>query len=307
MRRWVPALLAVLVVLDVGVLGLGLRTREGVMPPLQKRSAEFTPAPASSSPSARPGADSGIHGPLLLGANESGLVLRATRGACETRFNDPAKVWVGSLDDGTDLDDVDLPGLHEVLGLFVADTGSMVLSGLDQDCQPTAFESKDEGATWQETTVADVWRLDSDTSAFSVTGPAGKASDVTCAPVQMVNLPGRRAVASCDSSTFYVLQAGKRPVPKAAAPYTNLSVTPAPTEEHYYAFGTTVGCVAQVAEVGVDDDPTETLACLGADRAPLAIATSGDRVVVQVGDDLMVSSDEGKTFTPVAPDETTSS
>ena len=50
-----------------------------------------------------------------------------------------------------------------------------------------------------------------------------------------------------------------------------------------------------------DADEPELGECLPDDKAPLAIATAGDRVVVQVGADLMVSDDEGDTFTLVGP------
>ena len=46
---------------------------------------------------------------MLLGVNAAGDVLRATRGACEERFDNPARIWAGNVDDGVALIAVEPP------------------------------------------------------------------------------------------------------------------------------------------------------------------------------------------------------
>ena len=51
-----------------------------------------------------------VVGPVLLGVNAAGDVLRATRGACEERFDNPARIWAGNVDDGVAPTPSSLPG-----------------------------------------------------------------------------------------------------------------------------------------------------------------------------------------------------
>ncbi len=309
MRRWGTALVAALVVLDIVVLVFGVRARGGDLPPLQRGAgATFTPPTGTPSSSADPTSVAElIRAPVLLGANRSGLVLRATRGACEERFDNPTHVWTGNLDDADGLQPVDVPTLREVLGLIVLDRGTMQMSGLDETCAPATVVSTDEGVTWTSSASADVWRLSSDTQAQAVTGPGGKTIDLDCVPSQLVNLPGRRAVASCPTESFYLLRIGTDPTALTVPGFSNPSVTPHPDADTYYAFGSAAGCVAQVAVLVPDTAEPELGECLADDRAPLAIATAGDRVVVQVGADLMVGDADGKKFTLVGPAQPTPS
>ena len=300
-RRWGTALLAVLLLLDLVVLVLGFRARGGNLPPLQRGTdATYVAPTVTASPSADATTDR-ITAPVLLGANASGLVLRATRGACETRFDNPAQFWVGSLDDADGLQPAEVPTLHEVLGLFVADDGTMRMSGLDEACHPATVVSSDEGATWSAAVKAEVWRYPADTQVLGVVGPAGKPAPLGCPPSQIVNLPDRRAVVSCTFSQFFLVQPGTNPVAESVSDFSSLNVTPHPDGESFYVFGTSADCVAQVATFVLGTDEPEKGDCLEGNRAPLAIATSGDRVIVQVGADLMVSDDEGDSFTLVGP------
>jgi hypothetical protein len=308
MRRWGTALLAVLVALDLVVLVLGVQARGGDLPPLQRGAgASFTAPTASASQTADPSVSTDlIHAPVLLGANESGLVLRATRGACEPRFDNPAHFWAGHLDDADGLQPLEVPSLLEVLGLVVLDDGTMRMSGLDETCKGATVVSSDDGATWTASTSADVWRLSSDTQAAAVTGPGGATIDLDCVPDQIVNLPGQRAIASCSTESFYPLRIGqKEPVALSVSGFEDLSVTPIPGGQGYYVLGGTGRCLAQVATVVPDADKPKLGECLPDDKAPLAIATAGDRVVVQVGADLMVSDDQGDSFDLVGPAQPT--
>ncbi len=175
-RRWVVAL-AVLVVLDVLVLAFGYRARHGVLPPMQRTTTSFSVAASPSAiPTDAPGSDD-ISAPLLLGANADGVVLRATRGACEERFGRTARFWTGTVSDDAPLAEVEVPAVKEVLGLVVNANGSMRVAGLDAKCDPMTMDSDDGGASWQSAAVAKgpgIWTLPADTTATNVTAPAGR-------------------------------------------------------------------------------------------------------------------------------------
>jgi hypothetical protein len=301
MRRWSTAAVVLLVVLDVVVLAMGYRARGGHLPPLQSQTTALLIAPASATETtSEPGEDQ-LRGPVLLGANAEGAVLRAARGACQASFDNPAEVWVGSVEGGP-LQLVQIPGLLEVLGLMVYGDSSLRISGLDESCEPATFDSKDGGDTWTTVSSAGIWRLNSDTTADSVIGPVDDDElTLGCAAKNIVNLRGRRATASCASTDAFDLRPNEQPTVVSVPDYSQISITAAPEAGRYYVFGVSGGCDAQVGVVAADAESVTAKACLDDDtlgsRAPLAIATAGDRVIVQVGDDLMVSDDEGETFT----------
>jgi hypothetical protein len=295
----------VLAVLDIVVLGLGYRARGGNLPPLQRTSPSFPVPTATATGEADGVEEDGITGPLFLGVNAEGLVLRATRGACEERSGGPTRVSVGNVDDvgaGIELQDVTVPDVREVLGLMVYADGKLRVSGLAEGCDPITVDSTDQGATWTPVDIAGIWRLPQDTTAGTVTGPGGSSLSIGCPAGQIVNLPGKRAVASCESTAFYAMAVGVPAQSLQAAGFSQLSVTPAPDEGRYYAFGTTQGCGAQVGEVNPEAQAIDDLECLGDGRAPLAIAAAGDVVVLQVGASAVVSDDGGENFSPELPD-----
>ncbi len=74
-----------------------------------------------------------VVGPVLLGVNAAGEVLRATRGACEERFDNPARIWAGNVDDGVAPSAGRASGIREVLGLMVVRRRALRVSGLDLD------------------------------------------------------------------------------------------------------------------------------------------------------------------------------
>jgi len=314
-RRWGTALVVVLAVLDIVVLGLGYRARGGDLPPLQRTSPSFPVPTSTTTDEPDPVDQDAITGPLLLGVNVEGLILRATRGACDPTFGGQARVWLGTVDEARQSDalqggdpfrQLTVPDVAEVLGLMVYADGTLRVSGLTEECTPSTVESTDQGATWTPVDVAGIWRLSGDTTASTVSGPGGPSVPlgssiaIACPGHQIVNVPGRRAVASCASTAFFSLAVGVSPQSFQAAGFSQLSVTPSPEEGRYYAFGATDGCGAQAAEI--DSTDTELLACLGDGRAPLAIAAAGDLIVLQVGASVVVSDDGGESFLPELPD-----
>jgi hypothetical protein len=304
MRRWIMVALVVFAVLDLAVLAVGYRTRSGVLPPWQVQEPRFRMQPAAlSTVPATPASENAIAGPVLMAVDATGLVVRATRGACQERFDNPAQVSVGSVRDGNGLADVDVPDVIEVLGVSVLPDSHLRVAGLDQDCQVVTVDSTDQGQTWKRLASAGIWRLDGDTTAAVVTGPAGKAVPLSCVPRQLLNLPATRALASCDGGAFYVLATAAEPAPLTADGYSGLSVSAATRAGDYYTLGTTDDCVAQVGVLARNRQTVRAADCLDSDtepRSPLAIASAGDLVVVQIGEQLMASEDRGSSFDVVA-------
>jgi hypothetical protein len=315
MRRWLIVVVAVLAVLDLGVLAVGYRARAGTLPAWQVPEPAFGWQPPSGPSGDAPATSSGtidtITGPVLMAVDADGLVLRATRGACEERFANTAQVAVGSISSGVKA--VELPALAEVLGVAILPDDHLRVSGLrpkegpDGPCAPVTFDSTDSGQTWEplpEGAAAGIWRLDPDTTADRVTGPAGGVTQLDCVPLQLSNLPGSRAAVSCDGGAFYIVAPRTAPLPLGAGGYDDLSVAAGPRTGRFYVFGSTADCPAQVASASAEQQAVVALECLDPDevdshKAPLAIAAAGGQVVVQLGNDLMVSDDGGQSFTPV--------
>lgn len=300
MRRWVLVAVVVFTVLDLVVLAVAYRARAGVLPPWQVEQPRFSEPPASeATASASPTGP--ISGPVMLAVDASGLVLRATRGACEPRFNSTAQVAVGQVRSGEGLASVEVPDVVEVLGIAVLPGGHLRVAGLDAGCQPVYQDSTDGGQSWKRLAAAGIWRLDRDTTALSVTGPSfGEPAPLDCVPHQLVNMPDLRALVSCDSGSFYVLTPTGKPLPRAAGGFTSLSAAAGTRPGDFYVLGTTEACLAQLGDVLSGRQSVVNRACFSAkDNPPLGIASAGNLVVVQVGDQLAASEDGGRTFDTV--------
>jgi hypothetical protein len=299
MRGRTLAALAALAAVDLAVLALGYRAHSGSLPPFQRSSEAFE---VSDSPTTEPTAsavdEDAVVGPVLLGINAAGDVLRATRGACEERFDRTAQIWTGNVDDGDRLAAVAPLEIREVLGVMVYADGKLRVSGLDEGCQPVTFDSVDSGASWQASPVAELWRLSGDVAASLITRPVGTPANLPCPATQIVNLPDWRAIASCSQSTFVRL-GPKSQVSLSASEYEQLSATPGPTDDQYFVFGDTEDCVASVGLTSSDSQDVEELQCFSERKAPLAIASAGDLLVIQLGNDLKVSRDDGGHFDTV--------
>jgi hypothetical protein len=133
-----------------------------------------------------------------------------------------------------------------------------------------------------------------------VTGPVGANIPLGCAPQYVTNLAGSRGAVSCRDSAYYLLVPRTAPLALSASGFDQLSVAGGPRSGRYFVFGATAECGARVAAASSSQPSVTMLACLGGERGPLAIAAAGGYVVVQVGDDLMVSEDGGRHFADVA-------
>jgi len=305
MRGRALAGLAALFVVDLLVVFLGYRAHTGVLPPLQREAPAFEVDPTSEEqPTSAPVDADEVVGPALLSINAAGDVLRATRGACDPAADNAARIWTGNIDDGAALTMVEAPGISEVLGLMVLPGGVLRMSGLDDGCEPVVLDSTDAGASWISNATAGLWTLLTDDEATGVLNPAGDLLEAPCPSTQVVNLRRGRAVFSCESSTFFAVDRSVDPDTESAqalpAPdYADLSATAGFDEGTFFVFGGTAECTASFA-VAVPAVPRVTeQECFEEQKAPLAIASAGDLLVIQLGNDLRVSRDQGETFDPV--------
>jgi hypothetical protein len=190
--------------------------------------------------------------------------------------------------------------VREILGLMVYVDGRLRVTGLDPDCEPVTYDSVDEGETWEAVPEPGIWRLDKDTTAAAVIGPAGATIEVPCRPTQMVNLPLARAVASCEAGLFFLLAVNQDPVQMFAEDYHAVSATVAPGTGRYYVFGV-ADCGAQVGLVDTAEQSSARLACIeNGQVTPFAIAAAGKWVVVQGGDAIWASTDGAESFDEVS-------
>ena len=300
MRGRVLAGLVALALVDLLVLFLGYRAHTGSLPPLQRSASAFEVGESATALPTGEDPDDQVVGPVLLGVNAAGDVLRATRGACEERFDNPARIWAGNVDGGVALSTVE-PPMREVLGLVVGDDGRLRVSGLDLDdggaCVPVTYDSTDGGETWQTTDdESTVWRMPGDVTASTATGPRGGSVAVPCTVTQIVNLPARRALASCARVNYFELVPGGEVISFTASAYTQLSVTPGSEDQSYLLLGSTTECTASFAIAKPQDPDVDELQCFDENKAPLAIASAEGIIVIQLGNDLRVSRDDGQTF-----------
>ncbi|RLV47645.1 hypothetical protein D9V37_15905 [Nocardioides mangrovicus] len=251
---------------------------------------------ATSTPSSDETADSSITGPLFLAAGADGRVLRVTRGSCDSRDARRARVWVAS---GTDRPLVarTVAGLQEALGVLAGGSALRIV-GADADCKLHAWTSVDAGATWKRGAVPSrIWYLDTDTTKSAVHGPVtGGVQNLDCVPVSVTTLPGAtHALVSCSGSNLLDVPDD---ADAATVSYTVTGAVAAaqPASGLPLVLAESDTCTAQLARIASQAAATQ-IACLSTTAAPLGLAIAGDRVLAQVGQRLLLSTDLGKSFT----------
>lgn len=272
-----------LVLLDVLIIAAAVWLSR---PRVEEATARSVELGASSPADASEGSD--VSAPLFLAGGPDGRLVRATRGACEPRATEQARVWVGPAED---LAPVEVPGLVEVLGV-VWSGGTLSLTGADADCELRGWTSQDRGASWAQGRVdRSVWRLDLDRTASVVHGPGGgPPEEIACVP-SGVQGAGARAVVVCRDSVASVGSSPQDAQQVFSAPLVGAALADGPSA--MLVLTTTDGC-ATLGRARTDGS-IQRLACIARDAAALGVARSGDRLFVQAGRDLYASSD-GRDF-----------
>jgi hypothetical protein len=291
--RWTrsPAFIVAFVLLDLVVVVFAWVQMHG------ETGTDLTGS-SSASPSATPSdsATPPIEGPLFLASSPAGGLVRVTRGSCDSREAVTSRVWVAARFRAP-LRKVKVPGLQESLGVTMS-SNRLTIVGTGTDCKRSGFVSPDGGRTWKQTAVpGNIWYLDTDTTLAAVHGPiSGGVANLDCTPTSVTTLgSGGRALVSC--SDFNVIEVSSR---KATSPITYIVTAPAaaaqPDVGDPLVLAQLTTCSAALVRITSQQD-ANSVACLGNDKAPLGLATSGGRIFAQVGYRLVVSNNRGRNFT----------
>lgn len=251
--------------------------------------------PSSSSvgqpdPSTTPVASSSITGPLLLAVSPNGAVFRATRGSCDSRKPETARVWVAS-DKDKPLASTEIAGLQEVLGVVATDSALSVV-GSTASCATKGFVSKDGGATWTEGPIPKgVWYLDTDRTKPTVHGPSGSVA-LNCTPESVTTTADpQKAYVTCTGAAIEVTATTKSQPLTFVVPGATYAVSS--KGDFPFVLGATADCPAQLVQVNAGQK-AKVVACLSTDSAGIGLARRGPVIYAQVGQKLVTVPDFGK-------------
>jgi photosystem II stability/assembly factor-like uncharacterized protein len=250
-------------------------------------TARPSPARASTGKKPDPGAAT-----AFLGVGDDRTLLRASQGSC-AGGTDAAQVAV-SDDDGKSFDPTRVPGLTEVLGIRAASATDLTVIGLGSGCKVSRFSSTDGGGSWTRAAGGgSTWHLDPAADSDTVASPAGSRT-APCAPVALSTLQESLVRLLCDDGKVLGTD-------DSGDTWVTLGSLPGAVDIRFTSAGVGValakqeGCPAAVMQ-SVDGGARWTrLGCLpGAE--PRAIGSMGSTIAAQVGDQLYVSSDGGKSW-----------
>lgn len=245
-------------------------------------------ADPSSAPSVAPAA---APERILLAVSADGWVVRAARGSCPATM--PTALSL-SADAGASWIAVDA-GVPQVLGVGVGEGGAAWYVGTDETCRPVERESAVAGAHWGSGSVTGRWYLSPDPESTVVASPA-LVADVGCVPLDLAAVDVRRAVVACAGGDI-------RATVDGGDSWATVSSLPGAgalafaTADRGFALVAGPDCGAEVLWTEDGGATWAPSACLGA-AAPRAVAAAADTVVAQIGSDLLVSRDDGRTWHP---------
>lgn len=267
-------------------------TSAGIQVLAESRTEETTPiatmSPAPPAPgraAARPPASDRV----LLGVTRDGFVIRAHRGTCPAAT--PTDIAV-SRDGGRTWERIEAAA-PQIVRVGAASGGALWFVGTDASCRPIQRNSPDGGVTWRGGSVSGIWYLSPDAEATQVISPQ-LVADVGCVPLALAGIDPRRAIVACADGLI-------RGTGDAGDSWTTLSALPGavslafagPTDG--YALAAVADCPARVLHT-VDGGRTWRHGVCLTGREPRAIAADGDTVAAQVGSNLFVSIDAGRTW-----------
>ncbi len=199
-----------------------------------------------------------------------------------------------STDEGKTFAPTPVRGLTEVLGVRAASEKDLTVIGLGSGCKVSRFTSQDGGDSWTRTAGAGpTWHLSPVSSPDTVASPAGpRTPPCTPAAVSTVNDTLVRLLCD-DGKVLGTDDTGKT--------WVTLGSLPGAVDIRFTSAGVGValakqkGCAAAVMQSVDGGAGWDRLGCLpGAE--PLAIGSQGSTIAAQVGDNLYVSTDGGKSW-----------
>lgn len=250
------------------------------------------PAPPGPEQSSRPsatGETDAIIGPLLLLGKPSGAVLRITRGSCS---GTPAAAWAAPPNGPPE--PVTVPGLTQMLGAQATRSGWVII-GTDKDCAVTAWESDSAAQDWTTIPVPAAVLFPSpkqDGTLQIGDQPVDPGHDCTPVAVQTLT-PNRNQVLCASGAVLEATTRNGRTAFASAGSFPPGTVGFAPRGAQTAVLYADSSCAAASTLLDAEGESSD-YHCFGTGRAPLGITWAADRLVAQVGNDLMELADNGE-------------
>lgn len=288
-----------LVAANLILLAWAVLDRPSLSPASPARGAR----PAPSQPAPLPE----FTGPVALAVDGSGAVLRVSAGSCDDE-QPAARAWLAAP--AGPVRAVAEPGLRTV-GTAVVVEGDFVVVGRDDACRPAAARSADRGRSWRRVEVPAAWTAErlADTAVPQELGPDGRAPAAVEVrdPARQVHEPSascdpvRGLSTTADGVPYLVCEHGAvlaipRDAPTGPWELEGVRYASLRTPREGVALVTDPDCDARayvLSDGGADWLPAQ---CLGHGKEPLGVVLGERLAVAQVGRELMVSSDGGRTW-----------
>lgn len=283
--RSLPISRRMLTLLSVGLLAIADLAIIGYVlwfsAPKVRPAAPDPEQSSEPSPSAT-GREAEIIGPLLLVGKPTGAVLRVTRGSCTGAV---AAAWMAPPEGPPE--PITVPGLTQMLGAQSTPSGWVII-GADEECKVTAWAAGPAASKWSEVPVpAGVLFLSPEQDGTLRINDTKVDPGQSCAPVSVQTLAPNQNLVLCSSGAL--LMATTRSEKTALADSGNL---PLGTVAFWRRGGRTAvlypesSCAAASAVID-SAGMSSNYHCFGSGRAPLGITWAADRLVAQVGNDLL--------------------
>jgi hypothetical protein len=295
--------LVAFVALDIVLVSMSLRHASSVDPapapsvaPSRTSNPSASGAPGTTSApeeSGSPGADPSAanDGPSYLDLSSDGVILKATRGDCDTS---QAPVVSVSTKAGKTFRDRPVDGLTEVLRVQVDTDGSLQVVGRTDECEVAQWTSQDAGKAWSRSDAAPAaWFLAPSPTQRAVFAPEGRRR-TPCVPTSLSTIGVDVVRLLCDDGQVLGTSDGGSTWVTLGRLEGAVSVR-FTTPGDGVALAVQDGCRAAVMETADGGTTWRRQACLAGDQ-PRAVGSSGDLVVAQVGDTVDVSTDGGETW-----------
>lgn len=308
-KRWL-AIVGIVLFLAVDILLVVLALRS-TSPRESGSASPAAPVPIASSPTASasstppPSATPSIAVTApsrVLTALNATVAWRATTGACPAATASPELTTdAGATWTSTDL--TTTTGVRALQRIEVTDADTAIFIGSAEDCAPDAARTFVAGADFAETPdqLDGTWYL-APVGGTTVHAPGNDAAAPCTSTVTVAPIDDSRAAVLCGDGSTHLTVDGAETWTEVAAPAGTVSLT-----------GTSDGLIA--VSVGSDDcagvlltnialaGDSSPLGCVGSSESPAdlsgstAIDWTDDSIWIWVDDRLLISTDQGATWT----------
>lgn len=286
----------------VAVTGIGSGDHPGLpvktgAPAFEDSVISAPSQPVNNQPEAPQDQSEGPLNQRLLTMTNS-VALRGTSGTCENpgtvEFSlDTGESWIGSTS-------LAQAGATRILRLLPTDPSLVQVVALDRSCEPQVYRTTDFGTTWEgPMSVVGTWYFDPSDPA-QVGAPDGR-QPLQCEGAELAPAGDRAAVRCADGSVVTTVDRG---LTWSQAPDIAevLAINYSPDS---YVVAQTGGQTCEGVRLRTISNNTSTAldGCFAADLPAealnpgnTAIAQSGNSALLWVGDDVVISTDGGRTW-----------